>query len=56
VWYGETAVDGLRALGKCIRCGQKVAFADRPPAPARLDPIHPGMSPHQVLGTPRLRS
>jgi hypothetical protein len=33
-----------------------VAFADRPPPPARLDPVRPGMDPHQVLGTPRLRS
>jgi hypothetical protein len=53
-WYGETAVDGLRALGSCIRCGGAIAFADHPPRPARLDPICPGMGPHQVMGPPRL--
>ena len=53
-WYGETAIDGLRALGHCIRCGGQVAFRDRPPPPTHMDPVQPGMGPHQVMGAPRL--
>jgi hypothetical protein len=55
-WYGETAADGLRALGRCIRCGGHVTFPDRGPRrqPPALEMIDPRLQPHQVMGAPRL--
>jgi hypothetical protein len=54
-WYGATAADGLRALGRCIRCGGKVEFPERPPRRASApEHIDPGLAPYQVMGPPRL--
>jgi hypothetical protein len=50
--YGATAADGLRALGQCIRCGGKIAFA-KDVSPPRDERIDPRLGPHQVLGAPR---
>lgn len=56
-WYSQTLAEGLRALGRCPRCGGELVFDAITPAgaPAPAGAIAAeDLAPHQVMGLPKI--
>jgi hypothetical protein len=54
-WHSRTMADGLRAIGRCPRCGGELEWSAST-AEATTDSPAPrtDQAPHLVLGVPRL--
>jgi hypothetical protein len=53
-WYGASAADGLRVVGRCPKCGGHLAFlaADAPAADFEVNDRLASVPPASVLGLP----
>ena len=51
-WFGPTAADGLRLVGRCTRCGGELRFNDEDGLPPIPEPGE-DVPAHLVLGNPR---